>query len=148
MTDYWPHQEGVIADGFSIGFAEAYAAIEAFEVVHMHTTASTDSIYVAPAAADADGYAVALKAATAQGDIIPVMYLGIVKMVAGDTINEDDVLENDATGTYVLPIQTITAGQYTCYRAMNYTGTRFRLGKTLNGAVTGDEILVLVGLLG
>jgi len=148
LTDYWPHQEGVIADGFSIAFGEAYAAIEAFETVHMHTTASTDSIYVAPAAAAGDGYAVALKSAAAIGDIIPVMYLGIVKMQAATSMNEDDYVSNAAGGTQVQVIATMTAGEMVAYRSFNYTGSAFRLGKTLNGAVTDDDILVLVGLTG
>ena len=86
-----------------------------------------------------------MKAASAQYDTIPIMYLGIVKMYAGDTMDEDDVLQNDATGTFVLPIPTYTSGQMVIWRGLNNTGTRFRLGMSLNGAVTGDEILVLVG---
>ena len=148
MADYWPQNEGVVVDGFSVAFGEAYAAIEAFETVHMHTTATTDSIYVAPAAAAGDGYAIALKAATAQGDIIPVMYLGIIKMQAATTMNEDDYVSNAAGGTQVQVIATMTAGEMVAYRSFNYTGSAFRLGKTLNGAVTDDDILVLVGLTG
>lgn len=147
MTDYWPHNEGVVVDGFSIAMGRAQAAIEAFETVHMHTTAVNYAIQVAPASAAGDGYAVALKAAEAD-DIIPIMYLGIVKMQAATAMNEDDYVSNAAGGTQVQVIATMTAGELVAYRALNYTGTAFRLGKTLNGATTDDDILVLVGLTG
>jgi hypothetical protein len=146
MTDYWPHEEGLIVDGFSIANAYANAAIEAFEVVHAHTSSTAGEIVVAPAAADADGYAVALKAATAQGDIIPVLYFGIVKFPIDEVIAEDDTVENDAVGTHILPIDTDnTAANYSKLRAINYTGTEMRLGIALQGGNTDDEILVLVG---
>lgn len=144
MTDYWSSQDGVIVADLDIGFAYCNAAVELHEVVHLHGTTTADRVVIAPASADGDGYMVALEAGDS-GETISVMLSGIIKLVAGDTIAEGDMLMNDALGTYVLPIPTITAGEVVELRGINYTGTMCRLGISFHDAVSGDEILVAVG---
>ena len=145
MTDLYPSEEGYISDGFVVGFCKCQAAIELHEVVFIHGTAVSGVISVAPAAADGDGFAVALKAGAAN-EFIPVCFHGIVKMVAGDTLTAGDQLINDSLGTYVLPMPNTTASNATIFRGLNNTGTRLRPGLALqNGAASGDELLVLVG---
>jgi len=145
MTDLYPDEEGYISDGHVVGFCKVQAAVEIHEVVYVHGTAVSGAISVAPAAADGDGFAVTLKAGAA-GDYIPVCFRGVVKMYAGDTITAMDMLQNDAVGTYVLPIPDTTSDEFVEWRGLNWTGTRQRLGVALQAAsTTGDEILVLVG---
>jgi hypothetical protein len=145
MTDLYPSEEGYISDGYVIGYCKCQAAIELHEVVYIHGTAVSGTISVAPAASDADGFAVALKAGAAN-DYIPVCFHGVVKLVAGDTLTVGDQLINDSLGTYVLPMPDTTATNATIFRGLNNTGSRLRVGLALqNGAASGDELLVLVG---
>lgn len=145
MTDLYPSEEGYISDGYVLGYCKVQAAIELHEAVHVHTTAVSGTISVAPAAADADGFAIALKAGAA-GEYIPVCFFGVVKLMAGDTLTVGDQLINDSLGTYVLPMPSTTATNATIFRGLNNTGTRLRVGVALqNGAASGDELLVLVG---
>ena len=151
VTDFYRSEEGYICDGNVIGFCSVQAAVEINEVVHIHGTDVSGYISVSPAAADGDGYAVALKAGAA-GDYIPVCFFGVVKMLMGSTICADDMVINDSVGTYILPIPTAThdeIGDYFYGVAGMTTGTNYRLGMALQGhdnsAASGDEILVLVG---
>lgn len=145
MTDLYPDEEGYISDGHVVAFCKVQAAVEIHEVVWIHGTAVSGALSIAPAAADGDGFAVALKAGAA-GEYVPVCFRGVVKLLAGDTITAMDILQNDALGTYVLPIATVTSDEMQVWRGLNWTGTRQRLGVALQAASTsGDEILVLVG---
>jgi len=146
MTDLYPSEEGYISDGYVIGYCKAQAPIALHASVYIHGTAVSGVISVAPGAADADSIGVALKAADAAGDYIPVCFHGVVKMVAGDTITGGDQLINDSLGTYVLPMPNTTSSNATIFRGLNYTGTRLRLGVALqNGDASADELLVLIG---
>ena len=153
VTDYYPSEEGHICDGNVISFCRVQAAVEINEIVHLHGTDVSDYLSVAPAAADGDGYAVALKAGAA-GDYIPVCFFGIVKLLSGGSVWACDTVMNDSLGTYILPIPTYTAhqfGEYFAGLAGPETAAVHRLGIALQGATTvaatGDEILVLVGRL-
>lgn len=144
MTDLYPDEEGYIDEGQVVAFCKVQAEVEVHEVVYVHGAAVSGCISVAPAAEDGDGFAVTLKAGEA-GEYIPVVLRGVVKIYAGDTITAMDMVQNDALGTYVLPIPAITSDELQEWRGLNYTGTRQRVGVALQGGVTGDEILVLVG---
>lgn len=145
VTDYYPSEEGYICDGNVIGFAKVQAAIELHEVVYVHGTNVSEYVSVAPAAADGDGCAVALKAGAA-GDYIPVAFFGVIKMKVGAAIAENDQVINDSLGTYILPLPTYTHDEMTALKGLTVTGSVMRLGVALQrGPTSGDEILVLVG---
>lgn len=145
MTDLYPDEEGYISDGVVIGFCKAAGSIALHSAVYIGNTAVSGVVSVVAGSADADSCGVALKAADTN-DYIPVAFGGIVKFVAGAAIAEGDMVENDASATYAIPISTLTAGQLVLYRGLNYTGTRIRLGMALQaGASSGDEFLLLIG---
>jgi len=146
MTDTYPIEEGFIDDGMVVGFARCIGTVNLHYTVFTTAPASSTDLWVQQGADDADSIGVALKAG-ATNDRIPVCFYGVVKMKAAETaINEGDILENDATSNLLLPITTIGASDMTCFRGLNYTGTRVRFGKALQaGAASVDELLVLVG---
>lgn len=147
MTDLYPDEEGYICDGNVIAFCKCAATTALHAGVKFGATAVSGAISVLQGAADGDCNGIALKAG-ATGDYIPVCFYGIVKMIAGDTINEGDALKNDANATYILPIDTFTHDQFSLWRGVvgATTGTIWRLGMALQaGAASGDEFLMLVG---
>ncbi len=143
-TDNWDSQEGLIADGLVVGFCRAGAAIAAGDAVTFGTAAANQvNVITAHAAATVGkGIGVALKAAST-GDILPVIYFGVVKMTAGETIVIGDIL-----------ISGLAAGQVFGVGAsnsllLNTAGTQYVLGIAIQEATTiGDELLVLVGRSG
>jgi len=144
-TDNYPSEEGYICDGNVIGFCKCQAAVEFLEVVYIHGTNVAGYISVAPAAADGDGIAVALKEGAA-GDYIPVCFFGIVKMYAGAAMVPNDAVINDSLGTYVLPIPTYTHDEFVAWRGYDQDGSQCVLGTCLgHAAASGDEVLILVG---
>jgi hypothetical protein len=152
MTDLYPDEEGHIADGLVIGFCKVVDGVEINEAVGLGLTAVSGVVSIIASAADGDAVGIALKSGVTN-DYVPVCFYGIVKMYAGDTITAGDIVKNDATGTFVLPIAVITdttgVTGWTAianYKAISHTGTAWRLGLALqNGATTGDELLMLVG---
>jgi hypothetical protein len=106
----------------------------------------------AGAAADGDSPAVAMKSGVT-GDQIPAVFYGVMKMVAHITVTVGSIVEACATAgttiTYgqVQPIPALNTGTAApVFVGDNSTGTRFKLGMALqDGAVPGDEMLVLVG---
>ena len=147
MTDLYPSEEGYISDGTVIGFCKAGGTIDLHETVFIGTTAVSGVVSVIAGAADGDSLAVALKAAVTN-DFIPVCFHGIVKMVIGDTMTAGDIVMNDASATYVLPLVALTSDQVDLLRGVSATGTYIRLGLLLQaGAASGDEALVFIGRL-
>lgn len=149
MTDLYPSEEGHISDGLVIGFAKIYAGsadVELHEAVNIGTTAVSGWVSVGAAAADGDAIGIAMKAGSA-GDVIPVCFYGVVKLVAGTAITAGQVLRNDALGTYILDLADLSTGNVeSIFVGDNGTGTAFRLGMALQpGAASGDEFLCLVG---
>jgi len=152
MTDLYPDEEGHISDGLVIGFCKAVDSIELHEAVALGSTGVSGFVSVKAASADGDAVGIALKSASA-GDVIPVCFYGVVKVVAGATITTGQMCMNDALGTYILPIpnieDTTAAEGWTNlieYVGLCGTGTRNRLGIALQpAAASGDEFLLLVG---
>jgi len=146
MTDLYPDEEGYISDGTVIGFCKAAASIALHSGVSIGVTSVSGAVSVLAGAADGDSLAVALKAADTN-DFIPVCFHGIVKMVIGDTMTAGDIVMNDASATYVLPI-IFTVDDILKLRGLNGTGTYIRLGQLMQaGAASGDEALVFIGRL-
>ena len=146
MTDLYPDEEGFLSDGCVVGFCQADAAIALHSAVFIGGTSTSGAILVAAGTADGDSVGVALKAASAAGEEIPVCFHGIVKMVIGDTCTAGDIVMNDASATYVLPIKAFTEDEILKLRGLNGTGTYCRLGLLMQaGAASGDEALVVIG---
>ena len=149
MTDLYPDEEGYIADGSVIGFCKATAAIPLHSAIKLNASAVSGLISVTAGAADGDSLGIALKEASA-GDFIPVCWYGVVKMVGGAALNEGDMVRNDASATYVIPIDTLTHDEFELWRGVSggATSTAWRLGMCLQEAASsGDEFLLLVGRL-
>ena len=144
MTDLYPEEEGYISDGTVIGFCKAAGSIALHSGVFLGATAVSGAVSVVAGSADGDSIAVALKAADTN-DTIPVCFHGIVKMVIGDTMTAGDIVKNDASATYVLPL-VYTVDDILKLRGLNGTGTVIRLGLLMqDGAASGDEALVFIG---
>lgn len=144
-VDVYPDEEGHVSNGYIIGFCKASAAIPIHSAVYIHATQTVGDVYVTAGAADGDSIGVALKEAAAN-DRIPILFRGVVKMIAGAAATAGDICMNDASATYVIPIKTLTMDQIILMRGLNFTGTYQRLGMLLQGGDgSGSEVLVLVG---
>jgi len=151
MTDMWDTQEGYISAGTDIGFCTLGTAVVAGDCVTFGTSAA-NQVVVNLWAAFADSVGVAMKGGVT-GDRIPVIFYGVVKMVAHQTVTVGQCVSNSATAgttiTYgnVIPIAINTGGTSdTLFALVNATGTQHILGLALqDGATPGDEILVLIG---
>lgn len=149
MTDNYPDEEGHIADGLIIGFCRASATITAGYAVSINSSVDSGYVYVTQGAADGDSVGVALKAASAQHDIVPVCFYGVVKMYGYGAITAGFPVMNDATANRVIGLKADTSTWATAlYRwaGLDGGGTLMRLGIALQPcATTNDELLVLVG---
>ena len=151
MTDMWDSEEGYIALGTDIGFCTLGSAVVAGECVKFGTSVA-NQIVVAKWTASGDSIGVAKKGGVT-GDVIPVVFYGIVKLVAAQTVTVGQCLQNAATaGTTItwgncVPIANLSTGTAAPTQCnQNGTGTAHLLGLALqDGATPGDEILVLVG---
>jgi len=151
MTDMWDTQEGYICQGTDIGFCTLGTAVVAGDCVTFGTSAA-NQIVVNQWSAFADSVGVAMKGGVT-GDTIPIIFYGVVKMVAHQIVTVGQCVSNSVTAgttiTYgnVIPILINTGGTSDIYLvAANATGTQHILGLALqDGAAAGDEILVLIG---
>ena len=151
-TDNWANQEGYICNGNIIGFCELGTAAVAGEPVGFGTAAS-NKIVVNLYSGAANAVGVTLKGGVT-GDKVPVVFYGVVKMVAYSTCTVGGAVINSATAgttiTYgnVMPLTAsdTTDDQGFFLAAINGTGTAHVLGMALQAGTTlGDELLVLVG---
>ena len=142
MTDNYPNKDGYVADGICVGFCYAEASTITLGSFVKFGTTRADYIGVAITAAAGDAVGMALKAASAAGDIIPVAFLGVVKATVHSTTAIGNLLSNSITTvTSVVPLA------YTSDKLLINGGTAHVLGTALQtGAVPGDSILVHLGL--
>ena len=103
MTDLYPDEEGMILDGLTIGFAYAAGSITLNQCVALDSTAVSGVVSVVAGSSDGDSVGVALKTAVT-GDRLPVLLFGMMKLYAGDTITSGDIVQNDSSPAYVIPI--------------------------------------------
>lgn len=151
MTDMWDSEEGYICAGQTIGFCELGTAAVAGECITWGTSAA-NKIVVKKTAATLDSIGISLKGGVT-GDKVPVVFYGVVKLVAHQTVTVGQIVGASVTAgttvTYgnVVPIPNLATGTAVpLFVGDNGTGTAFRLGMALqDGAAPGDEILVLVG---
>jgi len=145
MTDNWSTQFGRIHDILCIPCESGDAIVEG-SAVKVGTEAA-DKIVVNPSAALADGPGVALKAASAAGEVIPVMFHGVFKCIrknGSQAIAMFDFVVNCITATNGATQVTKAVNASTYYKAFN--GGSWMLGMALQeAAANGDYFLVLVG---
>lgn len=147
----WDSEEGYIAQGTDIGFCTLGTAVVSGECVAFGTSAA-NQIVVKKWAAAGDSVGIAKKGGVT-GDVIPVVFYGVVKLVAAQTVTVGQVVRNAATaGTTItfgncVPIPNLSTGTAApLHVSENGTGTAHVLGLALqDGAAPGDEILVLIG---
>jgi hypothetical protein len=150
-VDMWDSEEGYICQGTDIGFCTLGTAVVAGECVKLGTSVA-NQIVVSKWAAIGDSIGIAKKGGVT-GDVVPVIFYGVVKLVAHITVTVGSCVRNCQTaGTTitwgnVVPIAVNSGGTYDTGLAMNnQTGTAHVLGLALqDGANSGDEILVLIG---
>lgn len=150
-VDYWDTQEGYICQGTDIGFCTLGTACVAGECVTFGTSAA-NQIVVNQWAAFADSVGVAMKGGVT-GDVIPVVFYGVVKMNCHAAVTVGQCVSNAGTAgttvTYgnVIPIAINTGGTSdVLFALVNATGTQHILGLALqNAGNVGDDILVLIG---
>lgn len=147
MTDYWSTQTGRIYDGLTIDCIANGAIVEGSGVI-VYGTTTADQITVATSAAQGDAFGIALKAASATGDSVPVLVYGVFKCsrTNGTTaISQQDFVFNSITATSgctcVSKPASISTGSMKLFGGSSYV-----LGIALQDAAADDDtILVLVG---
>ncbi len=137
MTDLWDTQEGVIVKGLIAGFCYADAAIGEGDFVKLGTSAA-NRLPVAVTAAVGDSIGIAMKAADAAGDIIPVAFSGIVKVMAGETLVIQDIVIGFGATANVASVGASTTLKLN-------SATQWIVGISLQAAAApGDELLILL----
>jgi hypothetical protein len=137
-TDYWPEQDGIIVKGLVCGFCRADAAIAEGRIVAWGAGSGVGIVSVKSSAAVGDGIGVALKAATAAGDIIPVAFSGIIKMTTDETLSIGNLITNKSS----LYIVGMGASDQLYINSKNST----IMGCTMQGGGDEqDELLVMLG---
>jgi hypothetical protein len=151
MVDMWDSEEGYICQGTDIGFCTLGTAAVAGECMKFGTSVA-NQIVVSKTSASGDAIGIAKKGGVT-GDVIPVVFYGVVKLVAAQTVTVGQTVKSAVTaGTTItfgncVPIANLNTGTAAPLAASeNGTGTFFKLGLALqDGATPGDEILVLIG---
>jgi hypothetical protein len=139
MVDYWPSEEGAIVEGGLILNCYADAAISEGACVKWGTTGA-NKLPVATSAAMGDSCGVALKAATAAGDIIPVCFHGLVKMMLGETLAIGDAVVSAGSTGKVYGIEAASSPMLESVAG----ATMYILGYLFGGGNPGDEVPVLI----
>lgn len=144
-TDWYPSEENVIMeDSCYIVPMRPDGAINEMSAVKFGTSTS-GRISVAAAAAVADGWGIALRAATAANTParIPVLLYGICKQTqsgTGSTITQGNFVMNSAASGVV------KMGNGVSTNGVLFAGSSYVLGMAMQTTTAnGDEILVCVG---
>ena len=151
QLDMWDSEEGYICQGTDIGFCTLGSAVVAGDCVKFGTSAA-NQIVLSKWTALGDSVGIAKKGGVT-GDIIPVVFYGVVKLCANQIVTVGSCVRSAATaGTTVTYGNCVAIGINTgatsdvAYTLNNATGTMHILGLALQDAATaGDEILVLIG---
>lgn len=137
-TDYWPQEEGYIVEGSPVMMCYADGTItENSAVILGGTTAGV--VRVAVSTVWGDAMAVALRSA-ATGQMVPVAFAGVVKMLVGGTLALGQQVCNEVGGVEVIDTPTSVNIK------LGDNGTAYVLGTALQAATDDeDEILILLG---
>ena len=142
-TDWYPSQEGRIADGLTINCIVGATAVEENDIVKFGTS-TAGQITVIPATGIGDGWGVAIRAA-AVGYPVPILVLGLNKLKNGAVaaaIEQGQVCMNNGDTT-VDSCEDLVVGAGTI---TIYGGNSHILGLIMQTTTAAaDEILVLVG---
>jgi hypothetical protein len=139
-TDWWPQEEGYIVEGTPVVMCYAGAHISEMSCVVLDA-ATAGRVCVAHSAGAGDSLGVALRAASA-GQMVPVAFGGIVKLIANAAIGLGVLVQSLGSDT---PNITVT-GNSVSVQIGDQAGTRV-LGTSLQEATAGsDEILVCLGM--
>ena len=138
-TDYWPQEEGYIVEGSPVMMCLSTTNITEMCCIRLTaTTAGVVSVGVGAAWGDCIG--VALRACTS-GEMVPVAFNGVVKLLADATLALGQHVVNQATGGNKIIDPAASAS---CKMGTN--GSAYILGTALQAAANDeDEILVLLG---
>ena len=138
-TDYWPQEEGYIVEGAPVIMCVSTSVITEMACVRLTaTTAGVVSVGVGAVWGDCIG--VALRACSS-GQMVPVAFKGVVKMLADATLALGQHVCNQATGG-----NKIIDGPAAANVMLGDDGTAYILGTTLQAATDDeDEILILLG---
>lgn len=142
-TDYWPQEEGYIVEGSPVMMCKTAGTLGEMNTVEINTGAS-GYVLVDHGSAKGDTIGVALRACTVTGQMIPVAFGGIVKLLADSTIIvQQPVIGNGDETAKVIRSSYMGSDDLYCNE-----GTGWILGMALQaGITTGDEILVLLAPL-
>ncbi len=131
MTDNWSTQTGRIYDVLTIQCESSAAITEGSSV--KFGTAVADKIVVSASSAAGDGFGVALKAASAAAETIPVLVFGVFKATRSNSTTAV------AAGDWIM--NSITTTMSTVVGSPTY-----RMGLALHvAAADADNFLVLLG---
>ena len=140
-TDYWPQEEGYIVEGASVMMCLSdVSTITEMACVKIENTAA-GSVSVDHSDAWGDAIGVALRACTVTGQMIPVAFDGIVKLLADATLTAQQIVCSAGSDT-----SKIIDAPASNNLILGDTGTAWVLGVTLQAAADDeDQILVLLG---
>ena len=137
-TDYWPQEEGYIYEGAPVMQCVASGAITENACVKL-AAATVGNVVVAQSTTWGECIGVALRA-VATGQVVPVAFGGIVKMLADATLALGHQVVSSAAGG-----NKLIDGPGTANVKIGSNGTAFLMGTILQAAATeGDEILSLI----
>lgn len=137
MTDDWPYQTGLIQDGFTCGFCYCTAGVTEGYAVKVGTHVS-GKVPVTVSAGLGDAIGIALKTGDA-ADYVPVVFQGIYRM---------DTTSGVTLGTYVMGASggatVVYVGTGFSTNGVLFGGASYALGRALQTATSGDEILIYI----
>jgi hypothetical protein len=146
-VDAYAEEDGVLLDGFSIGFCTLVNVVAGLQQVALGATQVVGTVSVLAGSAQGDSVGIAMKGGNT-GDVVPVLLYGVAKLTIIGTGVAGVSVESGVTSGQAVPVATQTAGAFTRYKTFNWTGTAFILGKMLQTAATsGDSVLVLINAI-
>jgi len=137
MTDHWTYQTGLIQDGFTCGFCYCTAGVTEGYAVKVGTHA-TGKVPVTVSAGVGDAIGITMKTGSA-GDYVPVVFQGIYRMDTAGNITIGHYAMGSSGGATVIDVGT---GFST--NGVLFGGASYVLGRALQTATSGDEILIYV----
>ena len=138
-TDYWPQEEGYIVEGATVMMCVTGGTITEMACVQISGT-TAGQITVAHSAAYGDAVGVALRACSVTGQMIPVAFDGVVKMLADATLAAQQIVMAAGSDT-----SKVIDGPASNSLYLN-GGSAWVMGMALQAAADDeDQILVLLG---
>ena len=139
-ADYWPQEEGYIVEGATVVQCVTAGTITEMACVKISGT-TAGQITVDHSAAWGDAIGVALRACTVTGQMIPVAFDGVVKLLADATLAAQQLVCSAGSDT-----SKIIDAPTSVNLMLGDNGTAWVLGVSLQAAADDeDQILVLLG---